>query len=58
MGFKFWVTLGYPRRLTQIWLKWPWAGVARTDFAKARSRRGAQKSSRFDRELIRVESAC
>ena len=34
------------------------AGMARTDFAQARTRRGAQKSFRFDRESIWVESAC
>ena len=34
------------------------AGLARTDFAQARARRGAQKSFRFDRESIWVESAC
>ena len=37
-----------------IWLEWPWAGLARTDFAQARARHGAQKSFRFDRESISV----
>ena len=32
--------------------------LARTDFAQARARRGAQKSFRFDRESICEESAC
>ena len=36
----------------------PWAELARTDFAQARARRGAQKSFRFDRESICEESAC
>ena len=58
MGLKFWVKLGYPRWHTQIWLDWPWAGLARTDFAQACARRGAQKSFRFDRESICEESAC
>ena len=58
MGWKFWVKLGYPRLHTQIWLEWPWARLARTDFAQARARRGAQKSFRVDRESIWVESAC
>ena len=46
---------------SQIWVchrGYPWAGLARTDFAQARARRGAQKSFRFDRESIWVESAC
>ena len=47
-----------PRCNTQIWLEWPWAGLARTDFSQAGARRGAQKSSRFDREWIWVETAC
>ena len=33
-------------------------GLARTDFAQARARRGAQKIFCFDRELTWVESAC
>ena len=37
---------------------WPWAGLAKTDFAQERARRGAQKSFSFDRESIWVESAC
>ena len=36
----------------------PWAELARTDFAQARARRGAQKSFCFDRESICEESAC
>ena len=58
MGFKSWVKLGYPRWHTQIWLESPWAWLARTDFAHARARRGAQKSFCFDPESILDESAC
>ena len=36
----------------------PRLGWRRTDFAQARARRGAQKSFRFDRESIWVDSAC
>ena len=58
MGFKLWFKLGYPRLYTQICLEWPWARLARTDFAQALAWCGAQKSFCFDREVIWEESAC
>ena len=51
-GFEILGQTGVPPVTYPVWLEWPWAGLARTDFAQARARRGAQKSFCFDQESM------